>query len=208
MTPFNEFLLSQLPPPPGRVLELGCGDRGGVVEELVAAGYDAVGVDPRAPDGPRFRHQTLTELDEPGPFAAIVSSRTLHHVRPLDEALAKLAGLAPLLVLDEFAPERIDAGAQEWYERQHRALRAAGREPTGPPDLDEWRERHPDLHPSATLLAALRARYEETYFERCPYLYRWLGGVATEALEQTLVDTEAIPPIGWRWAGTVRARAQ
>ena len=36
--------------------------------------------------------------------------------------------------------------AQDWYEGQHRMLRAAGAEPYGPRDLDEWRVRHPDLH--------------------------------------------------------------
>lgn len=207
MTPFNEFVLSQLPPAPGRVLELGCGDAGGIVEELVAAGYDAVGVDPRAPEGPRFVQVELADYDDAGPFTAVVSSRTLHHVHPLGESLDKLAALAPLLVVDEFAPERIDEPAQEWYERQHRALRFAGQEPKGPPDLDEWRVNHPDLHPSGALLAALRERYDETLYEPCPYLYRWLGGVATEALEQTLVEAGAIPAIGFRWAGVANGCA-
>ena len=36
------------------MLEVGCGDRGGVVRALVDAGYDTIGVDPRAPQGERF----------------------------------------------------------------------------------------------------------------------------------------------------------
>jgi SAM-dependent methyltransferase len=207
MTPFNEFVLNQLPPPPGRVLELGCGTEGGIVEDLAAAGYDALGVDPRAPEGPRFLRVTLEELDDEGPFVAVVASRVLHHVDPLAPGIEKLARSAPLLVLDEFAPEKIDAAAQEWYERQHRALRAAGHEPPGPPRLDEWRDAHRGLHPSPVLLAALRERYEEMLYEERPYLYRWLGGVATASLEQTLVDTGAIPPIGFRWCGTSNACA-
>lgn len=207
MTLFNEFVLSQLPLPPGRVLELGCGEAGGIVPELARAGYDAVGVDPRAPEGPRYVRAPLADYDDAGPFAAVVSSRALHHVQPLGESLDRLVSLAPLLVLDEFAPDRIDAAAQEWYERQHRALRLAGHEPNGPPDLDEWRWSHPDLTPSTALLPALRERWQETLYEPCPYLYRWLGGVATEALEQTLVDAGAIPPIGFRWVG-VAARGR
>jgi Methyltransferase domain len=208
MTTFNEFVLSQLPAPPGRVLEVGCGDRGGVVAQLAAAGYEPLGIDPRAPEGPQFRQETLEQLDDPGPFAAVVASRVLHHVRPLGTALDKLAALAPLLVLDEFAPEKIDAAAQEWYERQHRALRLAGQEPVGPPSLDDWRAGHPDLHPSTALLDELRARYDVTYFEERPYLYRWLGGVVTERLEETLVGAGAIPAIGFRWVGRSRACAQ
>ncbi len=204
MVAFNEFVLSQLPPPPGRVLELGCGDRGGVVAELEAAGYDPLGIDPHAPEGPRFRQIELDELDDGGPFVAVLASRVLHHVEPLAPALAKLAALAPLIVVDDFGRERVDEAAQEWYEGQHRALRIAGQEPTGPASLDEWRTRHPDLHPAYVVVDALRERYDETFFEWRPYLYRWLGGVATERLEETLVSTGAIPAIGFRFVGRRR----
>jgi methyltransferase family protein len=206
MVAFNDFVLSQLPAPPGRVLELGCGDRGGVVLELEAAGYDPLGIDPHAPEGPRFRRIALDELDDDGPFVAVVASRVLHHVEPLAPALTKLAGLAPLIVVDDFGPERVDDDAQEWYEGQHRALRLAGQEPTGPARLDEWRTHHPKLHPSHVVLEALRERYDETFFEWRPYLYRWLGGFATEQLEETLVATDAIPAIGFRFVGTATER--
>jgi hypothetical protein len=202
MGAFATFVLSQLPPPPARVLEVGCGDEGGVTPALAAAGYDVLAIDPEAPEGPHYRRITLEQLDEPGPFAAAVAGRVLHHVHPLESALEKLARLAPLLVVDEFAPERIDAGAQEWYEGQYRALRITGQEPKGPADLDVWREAHPGLHPSHVVLAALRFRYRELVFEERPYLYRWLGGVATEPLEEALISASAIQPIGWRWMGT------
>jgi hypothetical protein len=205
MTPFNEFVLNQLPPPPARVLELGCGDEGGIVEELAAAGYDALGVDPRAPVGPRYRNASLAEVDDAESFAAVVASRVLHHVRPLDEGVEKLTRLAPLVVIDDFAPEKVNGDAQAWYERQHRALRLAGREPHGPPRLDEWRTAHPDLHPSHVVLDALRARYDEAFYEERPYLYRWLDGVATESLEATLVDAGAIPAIGFRFVGRLKS---
>jgi hypothetical protein len=104
-------------------------------------------------------------------------------------------------VLDEFAWEQMDPATRDWYEGQHRMLVGAGREPPGPPDLSRWREEHDDLHPSGLLLDELRARYEVTFFERRPYLYRWLGGVATEALEQALLGAGAIRAIGFRWVG-------
>jgi hypothetical protein len=40
--------------------------------------------------------------------------------------------------------------------------------------------------------------------ERLPYLYRWLDGPSSEALEQTLVGAGAFPAIGYRWVGTAR----
>jgi len=62
-----------LPPPPGRVLEIGCGDEGGVVPALLEAGYDALGVDPRAPAGAHYRQGDFREVD--GAFDAIVVAR-------------------------------------------------------------------------------------------------------------------------------------
>jgi hypothetical protein len=196
---FGTFVLKQLPPPPQRILEVGCGREGGLVELLADAGYDALGVDPHAPEGERFVRAEFEELD--GEWDAVVAGRVLHHVNPLDEGLDLLASFAPLLIVDEFASDRIDHAAQDWYEGQHRMLRATGIEPNGPGDLDEWRARHPGLHPHVVLLAGLRARYDEVEFEWLPYLSRWLGGPSSESLEQTLIDAELIPAIGYRWAG-------
>jgi hypothetical protein len=209
---FTEFVLSQLPQPPGRVLEVGCGRKGGVASALAGAGYEVLAIDPDAPEGPLYRQVALEELDEPGPFDAVVAGRVLHHVHPLGSALDKLAGLAPLLILDEFAWNHLDGPTVEWYEAQHRLLVAAGREPKGPPDLAEWRARHVDLHPYETLRAEVAERYDERHFEWRPYLYRWLQGPASEALEEGLISAGAIRPIGFRYAGvrreTVRSAAE
>jgi hypothetical protein len=82
----------------------GCGHEGGLVELLAGAGYEVLGVDPHAPDGDRFVHSTFQELE--GEWDAVVAGRVLHHVRPLDEGLDLRASFAPLLIVDEFAPER------------------------------------------------------------------------------------------------------
>jgi Methyltransferase domain len=204
VTGFAEFLLEHLPPPPARVLEVGCGETGGVTPVLADAGYDALAIDERAPEGDRFRRITLQELEEPAEFDAVVAERVFHHVHPLGEALDKVARLAPLLVLDEFAWERIDEPTRGWYEGQHRVLRAVGREPHGPPDLSDWRARWEGLHPSHVVLAELAARFDERFYEDRPYLYRWLDGPATEPLERSLIDAGAIRPIGFRWIGKAR----
>src|SRR4029077_1432887 len=93
---FTGFVLSHLPPPPARVLEVGCGELGGLVPALVEAGYDALGVDPHAPDGVRFRRRSFQETE--GEFEAVVAGRVLHHVRPLGEGLDRLAALGRLLL--------------------------------------------------------------------------------------------------------------
>jgi hypothetical protein len=206
VTSFAQFLLEQLPPPPARVLEVGCGPRGGVTLELAAHGYDTLGIDERAPQAERFRQITLEELAEPDAFDAVVAERVFHHVHPLGQALDKVARLAPLFVLDEFAWERIDEPTRDWYEGHHRALSASGQEPPGPPDLTEWRRRWDGLHPSDVLRRELATRFDQRLYEDRPYLYRWLAGPATEPLEQALVDAGAIRPIGFRWVGASRFR--
>jgi SAM-dependent methyltransferase len=203
MSDFAAFVLNTLPPSPGRVLEVGCGREGGLVARLTDAGYDVLGVDPAAPEGAHFRQGDFRDVD--GEYDAVVAGRVLHHVHPLDEGIAKLARLAPLLLVDEFACDRIDAGAQEWYEGQHQMLAAAGANPPGPPLLDEWRERHSDLHAHGAVLEALRAHYDERVLEWVPYLHRWLGGPSSEALEGTLIDVGAFAAIGYRWSGVTRA---
>ena len=205
MTTFADFLLEQLPPPPARVLEVGCGPEGGVTPALAAAGYDVLAIDERAPEGERYRQITLEQLEEPASFDAVVAERVFHHVHPLGDAVDKVARLAPLFVIDEFAWDRIDEPTRDWYERQHRALAAAGSEPSGPSDLGEWRARWDGLHPAGVVLGELAARFEEGFYEDRPYLYRWLGGPATEALERGLIDAGAIRPIGFRWMGTRRS---
>lgn len=203
---FTGFVLSHLPPPPGRILEVGCGEGGGIAPALAEAGYRPLAIDPRAPDGPWYRRLTLDQLDDGGPFAAAVCGRVLHHVRPLDPALDKLARLAPRLLVDEFTRDRIDAAARDWYHDRYRQLAAGGREPPGPPDLDAWRARHPDLHTFDELKPELDARYEQLAFEERPYLYRWLAAPDSEALEEHAIASGMLRAIGWRYAGQVRAR--
>lgn len=198
---FATFVLSNLAPG-SRVLEVGCGTSGDLALKLAGAGHDVVAIDPRAPEGAIFRRVGLEDFDEDGAFDATVCKRVLHHVDPLPPAVEKLARLAPVVLVEEFAHERLDDPTRSWYEGQWRLLAAAGVEPDGPPDLGHWREEHRGLHPSGDVVAALDASFARTHYEDRPYLYRWLGGPASEELERALIDAEAIRPIGYRYAGT------
>jgi SAM-dependent methyltransferase len=141
----TEFVLSQLAPPPRRVLEIGCGD-GELARALSECGYDVVAIDPEAPAGAIFRRTTIEEFDDPGPFDAVVASRSLHHVHDLGGMLDKLVRLLDgPLILNEFAWDR--------------------REPMTP----EWEKEHRGLHGYGTMRAELDARFEERFFEWRPY---------------------------------------
>src|SRR5215211_2512595 len=111
---FADFALSQLPDTPSRLLEVGCGG-GQVALALAARGHDVTAIDPVAPDGPIFRRVTIEEYVPSDRFDAVLAGRSLHHVGDLDGALDKIAELAPLLIVEEFAWNRMDERTATWY---------------------------------------------------------------------------------------------
>lgn len=205
---FFDFVVAHAPAG-GRVLEIGCGD-GAFARELDAAGFDVLAIDPVAPVGAIFRRVALEELDEDGPFDAVVASMSLHHVHDLGAGLDRIAGLlgrGGLLLLDEFAFDRLDEATADWYHGQLRALAAArGREVPPSPDVlrAEWEAEHAGLHGYAVMRPALDARFDERAFSREPYLHRYLDGAAGDTLERALIEAAAIQAIGYRYAGAPR----
>ena len=193
------------------MLEVGCG-QGELTTALGIEGYDVLGIDPRAPQGERFRPLLLEELDpeREGPFDAVVASHSLHHIRDLDLAVDRVVALlAPggVLVLDEQGWDLADEETLDWLYHQRRALAAAG-QGEAPASLaalrEEWETEHLGVHRFEALRAAVAKRFEERAFVPIPFLYRRLGGVATEVLEQALIDAGAIKALGFRYAGAAR----
>jgi SAM-dependent methyltransferase len=210
-SPFLEFAGNYLPSPPARVLDVGCG-QGELTTALAVAGYDVLGIDPLAPHGDLFRRLRLEDLETTEPFDGVVAGFSLHHLRDLDAGLDKIAGLLPtggVLVVDEFGWDRLDETTLDWFYGQLRALAAAGhgKAPASHDELrQEWEAEHLGLHGFAALREGLGARFDEQELEWVPHLYRTLAGVATEVLEQALIDAGAIQPLGFRWAGVARPR--
>jgi hypothetical protein len=111
------FVEPALPPAPAPVVEIGCGKFGGFVPRLVAAGYDAVGVDPEAPDGPGYERQEFEQYQAPKPVHAVIACTSLHHVADLDAALDRVAAaLVPggAVVIVEWDWERFDEQTARW----------------------------------------------------------------------------------------------
>ena len=203
---FEEFAREHLPAPPARILEVGCG-QGELTTALAVAGYDVLGIDPRAPEGDLFRRLKLEDIEEADSYDAVVAGLSLHHMQDLDAALDRVVSiLGPegVLVVDEFAWDRLDEPTLDWFYGQRRALAAAG-QGTAPGTLEElrrdWDAEHLGLHGFDALRSGLEARFQELAFEWVPHLHHTLGGVATEVLERALIDAQAIQALGFRYAG-------
>ena len=184
---------AELPGPPARVLEVGCG-RGELSRALSTDGYDVVAVDPEAPEGAIFRRTTLEALDEAGRFDGALASLALHHLDDLDVALDKLHSLlrpgAPLVVR-EFAWDLVDQATARW---DHDRLGREG-------GLAEWRAEHEHLHTFDDMRTALDARFRERSFEWGPYLseYKPAEGHADEELR--LIRSGEIRAVGFVYVG-------
>ena len=189
------------------MLEVGCG-RGKLALALDVAGYEVTAIDPAAPDGPIFRRIKLEELEDDARFDAVVARGVFHHMGEslepnLDRVARALEGGGPF-VLDEFGPDRLDEVTAAWYEGQRLILAVAGRS-SHRPSAEEWAQHHVSVTPSDVLLSAVRSRFEEQFSEDVPYLWRYLDGIASAELEESLVSMGAIAALGFRFVGMTKA---
>jgi len=177
------------------VLEVGCG-AGNLARAMDAAGYTVLAVDPHAPEGSIFRRTTLEDLDEAGPFAAVVATYSLHHIERLDPALDRIASLLQLqgnLVLEEFGWDRLDQATAGWYAQQGKqSLESV---------LAEWRTEHEGLHGYEEMRRAIDERFSESFLEWRPYLYRSLERDDLETGEREAIARHEIQPVGFRYVG-------
>jgi SAM-dependent methyltransferase len=211
------FVRDQLPPAPATVLEVGCGKLGGVVPALLDGGYDAVGVDPEAPEGPEY-HQVEFERYQPSrPVDCVVASLSLHHVADLDEVLDRLgAVLVPggVLVVVEWAWERFDAATARWCFARL-ASPNPGEEPgwlhkaqerwaaSGQPwddFLRSWATGE-GLHPGEDIVRCLDARFDRDFCVEGPYFFPDLADTS-EGQEQAAVDAGLIRAGGIHYVAT------
>lgn len=193
------FVVAALPPPPARVLEVGCG-RGDLARALNVAGYEILAIDPLAPEGPPFRRTTIEQLDTSDRFDAVVAAYVLHHVESLETALDRAVTLLEPqggLVVEEFGWDLADEAALEWYARH-------GDEPSLERVRAEWRAEHHDLHGFSAMRSALDERFVERSFEWQPYLHLSLRREDLESSEREAIAAGQIRPIGFRYVGTRR----
>jgi 2-polyprenyl-3-methyl-5-hydroxy-6-metoxy-1,4-benzoquinol methylase len=112
----ERYVLGNLPDRPARVLEVGCGG-GELAVAMDRASHQVTAVDPEAPEGPIFRRTTIEELQDAGPFDAVVASLALHHFADPGKVLDKCVRLLTpdgRVIVVEYARERFDDTAARW----------------------------------------------------------------------------------------------
>jgi SAM-dependent methyltransferase len=189
--------------PGSRILDVGCGD-GGLVERFVELGYEALGVDPKAPAHARLLQTRLEDADHLGRFDAITAVMALHHadLEAVVPALRRLLRVDGWLFLSELEWNAYDERAAAWL--------AANDPSEADNSVAGWIGEHDDLHTGATMRAALSAAFAPVADVPRPYLARMLGRHGLEAGEQALIDAGAMPALGFwyvaRPRGTERGR--
>jgi SAM-dependent methyltransferase len=215
LTAMWPFVRGQLPGAPATVLEIGCGPLGGFVPALVRDGYDAVGVDPEAPEAPGYHRVEFEHYEPPQPAECVIACTSLHHVADLDDVLDKVgATLAPsgALVVVEWASERFDEATARWC--------FARLAPPAPEVEHGWLHRLRDewgasgqlwsayrrawagqegLHSGEEIVRGLDARFSRQLYAEGPYFFADLADT-TEAEEQAAIDAGQIQPGGIRYA--------
>ncbi len=207
---------SRLPSPPAVVVDLGCGSLGGFVPALLADGYQAVGVDPEAPEGSSYRRVEFERSELPEAVDAVVASVSLHHVADPGEVFDRIAGAltpAGVVVVLEWDWESFDEASAHWaFERLDQDTEARGwlhgaRErwlASGLPweaYLRDWATGH-GMHGAGTLIGELDARFERVSCERGAYLFPELAGT-TEADELRAIEAATIRALRIDYVGRV-----
>ena len=208
------FVNAHLPPPPARVVDVGCGPHGGFVPTLRAAGYDAIGIDPKAPDEPHYLRTEVERVRLPRPVDAVVASTSLHHVTNPAQVIDQLVDALTadgVFVVVEWASERFDAKTAAWcFER----LRAEGDPGWLRRRRDEWLASGDDwptylrawteqerLHTGEALVRHLEERLERRHLAHGPYFFADLADT-TEAEEREAIDAGEIQAARIEYVGT------
>lgn len=209
----------RLPASPARVVEVGCGPLGGFVPMLRSSGYEALGVDPEAPEGAHYRRVAFERAELMQDAAeAVIASTSLHHVGDPADVLDRIATTLVdegRLVVIEWAWEDFDEVTAAWcFERLgfddeagwlHRRR-------------DEWLAsgqawsayvrawaREEQLHRGSTLLRLLDERFQREQLVRGPYFFPDLAH-ATEEDEQSAIEAGEIRATRVDYVGTTGQR--
>jgi len=224
------FIKRFLPSECRRILEVGCGT-GELAARLSKDGYSVVAIDTdRDSVAAALRLDvnahvaTWPDFDQ-GQFDAVLFTRSLHHIHPIDESLRQAAdSLANggRIIVEDFAYESADEKTLRWFRSAIRLLEATGslvmseeflgKVLSKTETLNAWRENHEtELHKAAEIDAPLEKVFECVIRENAAYYFRYIANAITStdkrdavvhalaAQEETLAADGSIVPLGRRF---------
>jgi SAM-dependent methyltransferase len=212
------FVKRFLPSKGGRILEVGCG-AGELASRLSKDAYAVVAID-SDPDsiaaaqrlGVDARIATWPDFDG-GQFDAVLFTRSLHHIQPLDESVARAAESLTedgRIIIEDFAYDSVDEKTLRWFRSSIRLFEATGLLISQARDeflekillktetLDAWQQNHErDLHTPAEIGAQLEEIFSRVIKEDAPYFFRYLAGAIApserrDAILQAFAEQEEI----------------
>ncbi|MBV8211252.1 MAG: class I SAM-dependent methyltransferase [Burkholderiaceae bacterium] len=187
---YTHDFVGGLLPPRSRVLEVGCGG-GELAARLQQDGHHVLAIDISEEAVEKARSlgvaaqlQDFVEFAPAESFDAILFTRSLHHIAPLERAAAlafELLKPEGTLVVEDFDYEAMDPPTVEWLYRLAEILGAAGlmrpfTEQKGQDRLEDWIEGHrhdPPLHTGRRMWSVLAERFPSLQRHTCCYLFRY-----------------------------------
>ena len=198
-----KFLKSRIPVG-ATILEIGCGD-GQVACELLQRGYRVTGLDSDSEAiaraqarGVRAVVASWPKYDSSFSFDAIAFTRSLHHINPLRQAIARARELLNpngSLLIEDFALDEVNEATVAWFVKVLRSTQGKTlinlvadqlvTELLSATDvIQTWRDnRAHEVHSFTTMNEAIAAQFMVLETQSAPYFYRYLIPVLPETSE-------------------------
>jgi 2-polyprenyl-3-methyl-5-hydroxy-6-metoxy-1,4-benzoquinol methylase len=226
------FVKRFLPSEGGRILEIGCG-AGELAACLSKDGYTVVAIDS---DRDSIAAAKRLDVDarlatwpdfDGGQFIAVLFTRSLHHIHPLDESVVRAATSlleGGCIIVEDFAYDSVDEKTLRWFRSTIRLLEATDllipqvrdefleKILSKTKTLDAWQQNHEhDLHTAAQIGAQLEKIFGRVIKENAPYYFRYIAGAiapsdkrdailqAFAQQEETMAADGSIAPLGRRF---------
>jgi SAM-dependent methyltransferase len=174
------------------------------VPVLRSNGYEALGIDPKAPDDAHYERIEFERAELPEQVDGVIASTSLHHVDDPARVVERLAGALTsggVVVVIEWASEQFDQETAEWcfgrlgpddeagwlHRRRDEWLASGGEWSSY---LRDWLQRD-GLHAGDVLVRLLDERFHRRLLARGPYFFPDLAGTS-EAEEQAAIDAGQI----------------
>ena len=224
------FIKRFLPSECRRILEVGCGT-GELAARLSKDGYSVIAIDTDRDSvaaalrlNVNARVATWPNFDQ-GQFDAVLFTRSLHHIHPIDESLRHAAdSLANggRIIVEDFAYESADEKTLRWFRSAIRLLEATGslvmseeflgKVLSKTETLNTWRENHErELHKAVEIDAQLEKILGRVIKENAAYYFRYIAGAIAPSekrdailrafadQEETMAADGSIVPLGRRF---------